>query len=334
MKNRSFFGLFLVLLFASFTYSQMVVKNSASSQLVIVTQNGKVGIGTSAGVEPLGLFEARSTNLRRMYTTDGGRLLIGDGLKGEAYVNNTSHYTVISGAGWDEASQLYYSAFAVPGAIAHIYNRSFVCGPGGTNSASWQINSSVYLPKYCVVSVNDQAVGFYQPHVSASDITMGPNRFNVNLANGNLTISGQGYQSGSTAWQVTSDARLKDIRGSYDRGLADILRLNAVRFNYKSGNVRNHAPDKEYVGFIAQEVQPVFPEAVSQGADGFLNFDMHAINVAFVNAFKEQQAQMEALKAENARLSSRISELDGLKAEIAGIRTLLNSSSGALHALK
>jgi cell division protein FtsB len=66
------------------------------------------------------------------------------------------------------------------------------------------------------------------------------------------------------------------------------------------------------VGFIAQEVQKIFPEAVSEGADGFLDFNMHAINVALVNAIKELKAENDKLKAENEKVNTRLEKLETL----------------------
>lgn len=116
---------------------------------------------------------------------------------------------------------------------------------------------------------------------------------------------------GTNTWTVASDERLKDIAGPYQSaGLAAIAALQPVRFHYKPDNARGYDPQLEYVGFIAQAVCEVIPEAVSEAPDGYLDFDMHAVNVALVNAVKElkaqnevQQARIDALEAENALLA-------------------------------
>jgi hypothetical protein len=61
----------------------------------------------------------------------------------------------------------------------------------------------------------------------------------------------------SNSSQLTSDARLKkDIRDlSY--GVADVLKMHPVTFKWKAGG------DATHVGLIAQEVQKIFPELVS-----------------------------------------------------------------------
>ena len=98
---------------------------------------------------------------------------------------------------------------------------------------------------------------------------------------------------------------MKTLLGNYDKGLREIVALQPVRFIYNEGNPRKLSTDIEQVGFVAQEVHKVFPEAVSEADDGFLDFNIHAINVALINAVKE-------LKAENDLLKERLEKLEQL----------------------
>jgi len=66
----------------------------------------------------------------------------------------------------------------------------------------------------------------------------------------------------------------------------------------------------EQVGFVAQDVQKVFPEAVSEAEDGYLDFNIHAINIALVNAIKELKLENDRLNAENREQNSRIERLE------------------------
>jgi len=52
---------------------------------------------------------------------------------------------------------------------------------------------------------------------------------------------------------------LKDLIGDYEKGLKEILDLRAVRFTYKEFNPRHLDSDEEQIGFIAQDVQKIFP---------------------------------------------------------------------------
>ena len=138
-----------------------------------------------------------------------------------------------------------------------------------------------------------------------------------------LDVVGTAGLSTGTAWTNTSDIRLKNILGDYERGLADIMKLHSVRFHYKKGNPAELPSDQPMIGFIAQEVQPVFPEAIHTRDDGYLDFNIHSINVAMINAARELKerndkasAANEALRAENAALEDDIASANADLARI------------------
>ena len=154
------------------------------------------------------------------------------------------------------------------------------------------------------------------------DVAAFSSRFNID-ASGNvgigttspdytLEVNGNAAKPGGGSWSVSSDERLKDITGAYEGGLSEILELRPVTFYYKEGNERGLPSDEEYVGFIAQEVREVFPEAVSEGPDGYLDFNMHPVNVAVVNAIKELRIENEAIRAENAMLKNDIEKIKAI----------------------
>ncbi len=132
---------------------------------------------------------------------------------------------------------------------------------------------------------------------------------------GQLELSlNEGRKPGTNTWTIVSDQRLKTINGNYTKGLNEILQLNPIRFNYKNNGERTFEQkvlDTEFPGFIAQEVQPIFPDAVGTDADGFLNFNIHPILIASVNAIQELNAKNTQLQSENQTLKA---ELDQQKA--------------------
>ena len=110
--------------------------------------------------------------------------------------------------------------------------------------------------------------------------------------------TGVAAKPGGGSWAATSDARLKDIDGVYERGLDAIAGLKPVRYHYKKDNFRGEPSDREYVGLIAQQVQPHFPEAVSLRDDGYFDLDTTPINFALINAIKELKSANDDLRAE------------------------------------
>jgi hypothetical protein len=58
------------------------------------------------------------------------------------------------------------------------------------------------------------------------------------------------------------------------------------------------------MGFIAQEVQPVFPEIVTKQKDGSLGIRYTELIPVLVKAFQEQQAEIDDLKARIGKLEA------------------------------
>lgn len=120
-----------------------------------------------------------------------------------------------------------------------------------------------------------------------------------------LHVVGNAYKTdGGTSWASSSDLRLKNVLGDYTKGLKDILALQPVRFVYKTDNPRQLDCTSEQTGLVAQDVRHFFPEAVTEGVDGYLDFNIHSINIAMINAVKElnskiesQQKQIDELRA-------------------------------------
>jgi alpha-tubulin suppressor-like RCC1 family protein len=72
-------------------------------------------------------------------------------------------------------------------------------------------------------------------------------------------------QTGLTTWSITSDRRIKEniTRASYDKCLENVKNIELYNFNFKNNCVNTN--DKHQLGFIAQEVQQVYPKAVEVG---------------------------------------------------------------------
>ena len=75
----------------------------------------------------------------------------------------------------------------------------------------------------------------------------------------NASNVGVYLNNGSTSWTATSDSRLKTITGTYTNALADVAQIQAVKFTWKAD--QQNTPQ---VGVLAQSVQAVVPEAISQ----------------------------------------------------------------------
>jgi hypothetical protein len=75
-----------------------------------------------------------------------------------------------------------------------------------------------------------------------------------------------GYtQTGSENWIIQSDRRIKEniVKASYEKCLENVKNIELYNFNFKDNCVNTN--DRNQLGFIAQEVQQVYPKAVEVG---------------------------------------------------------------------
>ncbi len=97
---------------------------------------------------------------------------------------------------------------------------------------------------------------------------------------------------GATAYYYTSDQSLKKnvypLSGSLDK----ILKLKGVSFEWKKDG-------RQEVGLIAQDVEQVYPEVVhTSETTGLKSVQYGNLIAPLIEALKEQQKQIDALKAE------------------------------------
>ncbi|SCY37238.1 tail fiber domain-containing protein [Flavobacterium caeni] len=126
-----------------------------------------------------------------------------------------------------------------------------------------------------------------------------------------LTVD-QGRKPGTSTWTIVSDARLKNVTGDFTAGLEEIKQLRPVRYRYKNAGARTfdqQVLDTEFGGFLAQDVQRIFPNCVGTDDDGYLNLNINDILVASVNAVKQLDAQNKTLQTELDELKKIVEAL-------------------------
>ena len=109
----------------------------------------------------------------------------------------------------------------------------------------------------------------------------------------------------SALWTIASDERIKENINPYNKGLQELLKINPVTYDYNG--LGGFAKGKGGVGIIAQEIIDILPDSVSsikgklnetdEQETDILNFNGHELIYVLINSIKEQQAQIEELKA-------------------------------------
>ena len=119
---------------------------------------------------------------------------------------------------------------------------------------------------------------------------------------------------------LTSDARFKQQVRPLGGALAAVQALRGVRYTWNALGIRHGGQaGAEQVGVLAQELEKVFPELVSTGADGYKAVNYAQLTPVLIEAIKEQQQQIEALQAQNAALQSHAAQA---QADHASLQTL------------
>lgn len=111
-----------------------------------------------------------------------------------------------------------------------------------------------------------------------------------------------------------SDIRLKRNVSQLNNALDNISNLRGVTFLWDTEKEQHNMnmPRGNQIGFIAQEVEEIYPELVTIGPNGFKQVDYDKVTPIMVEAIKEQQIQISNLQQQNAELEARIELLEKL----------------------
>ena len=113
----------------------------------------------------------------------------------------------------------------------------------------------------------------------------------VNL-NGTVKLNGKDLEAELALGKAlpSSDERLKENVHTIENALEKVSALRGVTFDFKEDK-------QKQIGFIAQEVEEVIPEAVGERPDGYKGVAYGNLVGLLVEAIKEQQEQINQLKA-------------------------------------
>lgn len=121
-------------------------------------------------------------------------------------------------------------------------------------------------------------------------------------------IGSGGIYSTSTTITAISDVSQKENIRPIEYGIAEVCALNPVKFDFKKGC---GSEEKDLLGFVAQDVEPVIPELVKPfGDDGLKGLKTGDMIPVLVKAIQEQQALIEAQKTAIESLIARITALE------------------------
>jgi hypothetical protein len=125
-------------------------------------------------------------------------------------------------------------------------------------------------------------------------------------------FSGSGVQLafGGTSWSALSDEREKNIHGVIENALDKVSQFNGIYYNYKS----DEEGAEQRVGFSAQKVKAVFPEAVKEIQREIDNPSEETKRLT-LSATDIVPLLVQAIQELNAKLDAQAVEIAALKAK-------------------
>ena len=280
-----------------------VIGNQAfGGPVILAQQDGKVGIGTTAPVSKVHIIGTSNDTFSSANATlavqggGGNGLMMG--------TRSSTPYTSYVQSGYlsNQPGSSFYNLALNP-------NGGNV-GIGTTTPATTlDVGTSGTIRTNSLQGGYGNSAGNF--HIDSKDGTTGAAYINWYGGSGGVVVGNGGSGYGATsasAFNVSSDRRLKENISYFDSGLAQILQLKPATFDFING-------ENNQKGFIAQDVETVIPEVVgtttmpdSSGnvdeTDEYLTLNSPAMIPYLVAAIQELSAKNDALEARLATLES------------------------------
>ncbi len=275
---------------------------AGDNDVLSVGENGHVGINNENPDEELVIGDNLGSGwvipAATIGNSSGGAIQVG---------NPTTHLSIDSGSGgFDRARIIASDANGYDKGNIEMRTRQLSVGisPGvdATNPYPLRIiqgsNYGLYLQN------NDDANKNWELYAS--------NTGNLTLYSNNGSFAGS-FDETSGNYTAISDERLKTNIVAMPSISQKLLQLDAKNYNYKSNL------GKKYNGFLAQDIQKIFPEVVTEiegrnsGDTSVLTVDYAQLTVLSIKAIQEQQ---EIIEAQDEELNEMRTLLERLEARM------------------
>ncbi len=125
---------------------------------------------------------------------------------------------------------------------------------------------------------------------------------------------------------LSSDRRFKQDIAPLESALSKLLAMRGVRYDFRT----DEFPDKDFssenqIGFIAQELEEVYPELVYTKADGYKAVDYAKLTPILVEALQSLYAELEEMKTNG--LEVKRTRMADLQDQMTTIRSLMDTAS-------
>ncbi len=260
----------------------------------------------------LALSSSSVTSGRILSVVSSGTSASGPAIYAESNANSSSGHGIRSSVNSSTGGSyaMYGSTFGPGAGVFGEATNTAVTGSRGVYGLSTGINGIGMLGQ----ATSTTGTGVYGHAMGSSGTTYGVYGTSASSAGygGYFTNTSTGvalHAAGDIEYtgvlRDMSDIRLKDNVTPLESSLEKITQLQGISFTMKDST----AHDTEY-GFSAQEVQKIYPDLVHKAndEDGTLSMNYTGLIAPLVEAIKEQQKEIEALRAEIETLKSATQE--------------------------
>lgn len=95
------------------------------------------------------------------------------------------------------------------------------------------------------------------------------------------------------------------------------MKMRGTTYTFNSPSAKEGEQGSQQMGFIAQELATVVPEAVVQGNDGIYAVNYNALTPLLIEGMKQQQGNIDA---QNKQITEQQQRIQTLEAEIAALK--------------
>ena len=136
----------------------------------------------------------------------------------------------------------------------------------------------------------------------------------IQIQSANTVVGSMTFNSGGTAWNTTSDYRLKENQVAISDGITRLKTLKPYRFNFKNN------PSKILDGFFAHEVTAV-PEAISGTKDAVATEADSTAGISIGDPIYQQIDQSKLVPLLTAALQEAIGKIETLETKVAALES-------------
>jgi len=296
-------------------YSNGTILTSDTSKIFFDNTNKRLGIGTSVPTNPITINNNVANNGIEInnYNNKFPRFYFNTFSNSTLHPGNISSSSAFFFQRWntnylDQNDQTAVVSGTALGSIYFFGNAGTTRGQqyGGAITVDAEGGTSTYtganMRMFTNSSTTDRS-GNPQLHISylgrIGILTGSPTEVLHVVGNARISamngIAAIGADANGVLQAAVSDMNLKNTIENSPFGLNEILLLKPVTFLYNDTNRKIDSDVKE-VGFIAQDVFDIIPNAVSSTGTGDLQLDYKAITATLVKAIQEQVALIKALE--------------------------------------